>query len=157
MNLVKTHAQKLKSNVYYGIKQFSVLIDNQKISLHSFLDLINSNKLSIIAISSHETNDYLVLRIVTNYADKLKNTLVKNNIYFNEQNVMAVEFIHSDDMLKIIDSITAAEIKINYIYPILSNNNNKIGMILNVEDINLASKAVQRIGINTISQNEIDR
>ncbi len=146
-----------KPSLYYGVKQFTIFIDDQHLSLNEILSLLSVNQLTLIAFSANEASEYLVLRTVTNYPDKLRNILKENNIYFNEQTVLATECIHSDDIPKIIEGIISAEIKINYMYPILSRYNNKIGMILSVEDVNLASKAISRIGFKTISQNDIDR
>ncbi len=145
------------SNTYNGVKQFTIFIDQQTFSLNFLLKLIFSNKLTLIAFSSNETSEYLILRLVTNYPDKFKTILIKNKIHFCEHDVLAAEFRHPDDISKIIDAIFSAEIKVHYIYPILSTYNNKIGIILGIEDINLASKAISQVGISILSQDEINR
>ncbi|MDE6432161.1 MAG: hypothetical protein K2L13_02080 [Opitutales bacterium] len=146
-----------KPSVYYGVRQFTIFLDKKNTLLNTVLTSIHENGLTLIAFSSNETYDYLILRIVTNYADKLVALLKSKNIYFSEQLVLAAEFLHSDDIAKIVDTISSAEIGINYFYPLLSCQNNKLGLILSVEDIDLASKALSQSGITIISQNEIDR
>lgn len=146
-----------KSGLYCGVKQFTIFIDQQHVSLNNALSLINANGLTLLAFSSDKIADCLILRAVTNYTDKFKELLEKNGIYFSERPVLAVEFLHSNDIVKIIDVITSAEIKVHYFYPMLSQHSNKLGSILCIEDINLGAKALSQTGITVISQNELDR
>ncbi|MDR0679902.1 MAG: acetolactate synthase, partial [Puniceicoccales bacterium] len=66
-------------------------------------------------------------------------------------------FFHSADVLKVVSTILAYEINIHYVYPMLVKYNNKIAMILGVEDVNLAAKALHSIGVSTLSQEDIAR
>ncbi|MDR1255965.1 MAG: hypothetical protein LBJ94_03535 [Puniceicoccales bacterium] len=148
---------KLDTRIYSGIRQLSVFLDGRQKTLDGLLKVLHTNKISIVAFSSQETRDYLVLRIVSNYSENLKNLLLASSISFAENNVLAVEFFHGDDVFKVVGAISAYEIKIHYMYPMLVKYNNKIGMIMRVEDVDLASKAVHSIGLSTISQEDIDR
>jgi hypothetical protein len=148
---------KIDASVYGGIKQFSIFLGNRQKTLENFLQSMHTNQISVMAFSSVETCDYLVLRVVPNYGENLKKLLISSDISFAEQNVLGVEFFHSDDVYTIVSAIAAYEIKIHYMYPLLVKFNNKIEMVLQVEDINLAAKAVHSIGMGTISQEEIDR
>jgi hypothetical protein len=157
--MVTTEIGKMKidSRIYGGIKQFSVFLGNRQEALENLLQSMRANQITAIAFSSVETSDYLVLRIVSNYSENFRNILISSNIPFVEHSVLGVEFFHADDMYKTVGVILAYEIKIHYMYPILVKHGHRIGMVLRVEDVGLAAKAVRSAGISTISQKEIDR
>jgi hypothetical protein len=157
MNTTEISKAKIDASVYSGLRQFSIFLGDRQKALEGLLQSMYANQISAVAFSSIETHDYLVLRVVSNYSENLKKLLISSDISFAEQNVLGVEFFHSDDVRTVVSAIAAYEIKIHYMYPLLVKFNNKIGMVLRVEDMDLAAKAVHSVGLNTISQEEIDR
>jgi hypothetical protein len=148
---------EIDTTVYRGIRQFSILLDNKHKTIESLLAGIRTHRITPVAFSSVETQDYVVLRLISNYSENLKKILLADEVPFFENDVLGVEFFHSDDVFKVVSAISTYEIKIHYMYPIMSQHGNKIGMILRVEDLNLAAKAVHSAGISTITQENIDR
>ncbi|MDR3273939.1 MAG: hypothetical protein LBS87_01205 [Puniceicoccales bacterium] len=157
MDSVEISKIEVGTCIYTGIRQFSVFLDNKQMALETLLKNLGTNKISLVAFSSVETRDYFVLRIVSNYSENLKKLLLTGNASFTENDVLGVEFFHSDDVHKVVNAISVYEVKIHYLYPLLVKYNNKIGMILRVEDVDLAAKAVHSIGLSTFSQEDIDR
>jgi hypothetical protein len=157
MVTTKIGKMKIDASVYGGIRQFSVFLGNRQETLENLLQSMGANRITAVAFSSVETSDYLVLRIVPNYSESFRRMLISSNIPFAEHSVLGIKFFHADDMCKAVGAILACEIKIHCMYPTLVKHGNGIGMILRVEDVDLAAKAVRSAGLGTISQEEIDR
>jgi hypothetical protein len=153
----KINKSNVEVGIYRGIKQFSAFLDGGQKTLSGLIQSICASKISVIAFSSVETTDHTVLRFITNYNEECRKLLLGSGIAFAENNVLGVEFFHSDDIFKIVNAISAYEVRIYYMYPIMSRHSNKIGMILRVEEVDLAAKAVNSVGITAISEDELSR
>jgi hypothetical protein len=137
--------------------QFSIFSDNKVGRLSELVNLLSANDLHFIAVSSIDMNDITILRIVVNYSDYAREIFLKNRCTFRESEVVAVEIDSEHELKNITCALVQAEINIYYIYSFLMRPNGKTGLVLGLEDNDLAEDIFRKNQIRILHQNDIAR
>ncbi|MDR1890680.1 MAG: hypothetical protein LBQ23_00640 [Puniceicoccales bacterium] len=149
--------QVVMESVFSPIIQFSLLLDGKNISFNSILKSLAAENVSILAVSFLENFETATIRFVVNYPDEVRKFCSRNTISYHETKVLGVEVDNMDEIAQAVNTISAAEVKIHYMYAFFVRFGRKIGIILQTENNEFAANVLHRIGIKTISQNDIGR
>ncbi|HCJ12332.1 MAG TPA: acetolactate synthase [Opitutae bacterium] len=139
------------------VTQFSIYAANKVGRLNDLVSALASHDIHIMAICTIDTTDSSIIRLVVDYTELAREVLVKNNFRFNEVEVLAIEMEGEDLLKKVTCSLLQAEINIHYVYPFLVRPNNQTGLILSVEDVDLANDVLKRNMIKVLRQSDIAR
>ena len=139
------------------IHQFSVYADNKVGRLNDLVNLLSRNDLHIVAISTLDTTDSALIRIIVDYPVQVRDLLKKNEFCFNETEVVAVELNSEAEIKHITTALLQAEVNINYIYPFILRPHGKYGLVIRLEDNDLAIDVLTRNRIKTLTQGDIAR
>ncbi|MDR1595961.1 MAG: hypothetical protein LBR91_03520 [Puniceicoccales bacterium] len=139
------------------VTQFSFTFGWKVLSFNWILNALNAKDVAILAVSFLENSETALVRCVVNYPDHANEIFVSKKIDFYTTEVLAVEIDSVSDVAKVTNSIFAAEIKMNYMYPFLTRPGGKIGVIVQTENNEFAAKVLHGSGIVTIAQNDIGR
>ena len=139
------------------VKQLSVYSENKVGRLNEVIGILAANKIHILALSSADSTDSSMIRVVVDYKEQAMALLEENNFAFNEVEVIAVEIETEASLKRVTSALVEAEINIHYIYPFLMRPHNKSGLILRLEDSDIATEALRRYQINVLSQEDITR
>ncbi len=150
-NLGSMHPDK------FLIKQFSLHSENKVGRLNDLFNIMNQNEVFIMAITTIDSTDTSIIRIVVNYPQRTRKLLKENNFYFSESNVVAVELSDCTEMHKITRALIQAEININYLYPFLSRPNDKSAITLSLEEHDLAIEIMLKSNLTLLTQDDIAR
>lgn len=110
-----------------------------------------------MAVSSVDTIDCAIIRIVVDYFEQAAALLEENNFPFNIVEIIAVELNTEEQLKKVTSALVEAEINIHYIYPFLIRPYGKYGLIIRLEDNELAISVLRQHQINVLSQEDIAR
>lgn len=134
------------------IKQLSIFIENKVGRLQAIMDTLSENGINIRALSIAETTEFGILRIITPDVEKAKKVLREVNVISKITDVIAV---YIDDraggLAKMLKSITAAEINVEYMYAFLGRTEGKALMVLKADDEEKAEKALVASGMELAS------
>lgn len=137
--------------------QFSVFIENRVGRLHELTAMLAKNNVHIMAMTTLDTTDCAIDRMVVDDPERARELLAVNNFYFTECQVLAVEFVDESKLQEIFRSFHDAEMNIHYVYSFVSRPRAKCGLILNVEDLELAAQTLNRRGFKILTQRDIAR
>ena len=146
-----------QSRKFTPIKQLSIYSENKVGRLNEVIGILAANKIHIMALSSVDSTDSSMIRLVVDYTDQAMALLEENNFAFNEVDVIAVEIDTEASLKRVTSALVEAEINIHYIYPFLMRPHNKSGLILRLEDSDIAIEALRKYQINVLSQEDITR
>ncbi|HQU09065.1 MAG: hypothetical protein B7X06_02015 [Verrucomicrobia bacterium 21-51-4] len=139
------------------ITQFSIFSDNKVGRLNDLVRLLAENDLHFIALASVDMIDSSIIRIIVNYPEAAR-TLFKNNGHvFREAQVIAVQIDNEHQLSKITCALVQAEMNIHYLYPFLMRPNGKTGLVLRVEDNDLAEEILKENQVQVLNQDDIAR
>ncbi len=139
-----------------AVKQLSVFVQNEKGALAEVLNTIASANIEIRALSIADTNDFGILRVITDNNDKATLVLAEHHFVSSVTDVVAVRVDDAPGGLaKAVDNLQAADINVEYIYAFVGQSKNHACVVLRVNDNELAEKTLTAAGFELISQEEI--
>ncbi|MDR7870893.1 MAG: hypothetical protein RIN55_08550 [Tissierellaceae bacterium] len=121
------------------ISQVSVFLENKSGRLEKVLQILYDNDIDLRSISVAETLDYGVFRLILDKpvlgVEKLKNA----GFTVKETNVLGLEIVDKKgSMLNIVKELAAKDIDIEYTYSCLPINDDKVIIIVRVDNIEKA-------------------
>lgn len=150
-------AKPARARRFTPVKQFCIYAENKVGRLNELLGMLSSHKVHIMALSTWDSTDSSLIRLVVDYPEPAIGLLEENAFAFNISEVVAVEFDTEAALKKITCALMEAEINIHYVYPFLMRPNNRSGLIIRVEDNDLANDVLKQHQITILSQEDIAR
>ena len=139
-----------------SVKQISIFIENKKGSLAEITKFIADKKINLKALSIADTQDFGILRIITDKPDEARDMLKNEGYTVTATSVLAVELTDSPgSMASILSVLSESDISVEYTYAFVSTVENKAYMIFRVDDNNKATKALIAANIPVINQEDI--
>lgn len=148
---------KQKKNTFTPVKQFSIYAENKVGRLNDVLSILSANDVHIMALSSVDTIDSSIIRVVVDYFEQAAALLEENNFPFTISEIIAVELNTEEQLKKVTCALVEAEINIHYIYPFLMRPYGKSGLVIRLEDNELAISVLRQHQVNILSQEDIAR
>jgi len=139
------------------VKQFSVFIENRVGRLFDLVALLTAHNVHIMAMTTIDTTDTAIDRMVVDDPDRARELLAANNFAFTECDVLAVEFAEESQLKHILGALLAVEVNIHYAYAFVVRPDAKSALALNVEDIDLAAQSLNSRGFKVLTQRDISR
>lgn len=139
-----------------SVKQISVFIENKKGSLSEVTKFIADNEINLKALSIADTQDFGILRIITDDPDRARELLKDEGYTVTATSVLAVELNDKPgSMAAILNVLSDADIIIEYTYAFMSTVANKAYMIFRVDNNAKATEALVKANIPVIDQKDI--
>jgi hypothetical protein len=139
------------------VKQFSVFAENKVGRLNDIVALLAGKDVHVLALCLVDTTDSTIIRLVLDYPEVAAPLLTAQGFAYSITKVLAVE-IDTEAKLKFVTcALVQAEINIHYLYPFLMRPNGRTGLILHLEDPDLASDVLKRNQITVLSQADLAR
>lgn len=124
-------------------KQLAIFLDNRPGTLARVCDTLAENKVNIYAISTSDTVDHTVIRMVVNDYRKALQIFEEHGTLVVEDDVVMVEGDNkSGSLAKITHKLAAAKVNIEYAYCATPPNARKGLLILRVNDAKKALKVL---------------
>jgi hypothetical protein len=139
------------------LRQLSIYADNKVGKLHEMTRLLASQGLHIMAISVLDNTDSAMIRMIVNYTGKAIEVLTAHKFTFGIVEVLGLEIQSEVYIDKALAALTEAEINIDYVYPFLMRPEGQSGLVLRLEDIELASAILSQRGFKVLDESDIAR
>jgi hypothetical protein len=139
------------------VKQFSVFTENRVGRLSDLTSLFKQNDVHIMALTVLDFTDTTILRLVVDDNDKARELMVNNDFPYTECEVLAVEIDNEGDLREVLAALLEAEINIHYVYSFIKRPEGKSGLVLNIEDQDVAAQSLNTHGFKILTQSDIAR
>lgn len=139
------------------VKQFSIFADNKVGRLNELIRLLGKNDVHVMALCLVDTTDSTIMRFVFDYPEAAERLLKEQGLAYNVVDVIAVEINTEADIPMVTYALTCAEINIHYTYSTLARPRGKSGLIISLEDNDLAATVLNAAKVTVIDQNDIAR
>jgi hypothetical protein len=152
-------AQTLTRKSSHGgvVKQFSIFAENKVGRLNDLLSLLAGKDVHVLAVCLVDTTDSTIMRVVVDYPEVAAPLMKQHGFAHNLVDVMAVE-IATEAQLKLVTcALVQAEINIHYIYPFLMRPHGRTGLVMSLEDHDLATEVLKRNQVQVLSQADLAR
>lgn len=133
------------------IQQLSVFIENKFGRLNEVLEVLGGANVNIIASSVADTTEYGILRLITSNTKKVSEIFKDANINVFVSEVLAVNCkSNAESFAGELKNFANEGVIIEYMYSF--NRNQDTVMILKVNDLKAAQRAVEKYNISLISE-----
>ncbi len=140
-----------------AVKQFSVFADNKVGRLNDLIIMFENKGIHILAACTVDSTDSSIIRFGVDYWEVARDVLREHNYSYSVNEVVVVEFNTEYDFKRVTCGLLEAEINIHYIYPLLSRPEGRCGLILRLEDNDLAHEVLTKNGIKVLTTDDIAR
>lgn len=139
-----------------SVKQISAFVENRPGQLAKFTEVLNNHGIDMRALSLAETEDFGIVRIITDDSYKTACVLKEEGYIFSITDVIAVEIPDTPGGLyKVLSVLTAEEINVDYMYAFTARKQDAAYMIFRVTDNERAATVLKSNGIHMLDQEEM--
>lgn len=138
------------------IKQISVFVENKFGRIAKIVDLLSKNNINISALSIADATDFGILRLIVDKPDDAVSVLRESGVSSKCTDVIAVAI---DDrpggLSKVLDTLTKAEISIEYMYVFVGKKVDKALMVVKTDDMEKSLEAFKAGNIELITSADV--
>ncbi len=147
----------LESVLGEPIWQLSVFADNKVGRLNELLKRLSSRGFHVMALSTQDTTDSTIIRLVLDDPQGGRRLIEEYGYFYTKCQVVGVEFDDESKLKGVTTALLQAEINIYYTYPFIMRPKGKCGLVISLEDIDLASDVLNGNGFKVLTQADIAR
>ncbi|MBQ6838340.1 MAG: ACT domain-containing protein [Clostridia bacterium] len=139
-----------------AIKQLTIFVENKQGALVSITDTLADNNVNIRALSIAETEDFGILRLIVNNEEAAEKTLKDAGYLIKITDVVGVKIGDAPGKLsQALSVLDKADINTEYLYAFMARTEKHAYVVLRVEDIATAEKALEDAGFHLITEADI--
>lgn len=139
-----------------AIKQLTIFVENKQGALVSITDTLADNNVNIRALSIAETEDFGILRLIVNNEEAAEKTLKDAGYLIKITDVVGVKIGDAPGKLsQALSVLDKAGINTEYLYAFMARTEKHAYVVLRVEDIATAEKALEDAGFHLITEADI--
>ena len=139
------------------INQFSVFLPNRLGRLHEVTRRLAEREVHILALTVLDTTDSTILRFVVDDPDRARELLAEHAFPFSETQVLAVEVEGEGRLKDVLYALLEAELNIHYVYPFLTRPGGKSGLVIHIEDQEIAEQSLRQHQFRVLYQPDLSR
>ncbi len=140
-----------------AVKQISAFVENKPGQLAKFTDVLSKHGIDMRALSLAETEDFGIVRIITDDSYKTACVLKDEGYIFSITSVIAVEIPDTPGGLnKVLHLLNDRGVNIDYTYSFTARKQDVAYMIFRVTDNDAAAEILTDNGIRLLSLEDID-
>ncbi len=139
-----------------SVKQISVFLENKPGELSDVISFIASKKINLKALSIADTQNYGLMRIITEDPNSALDALIGEGYPVKATEVLAVTIEdRPGGLAKILTVISDAGVAIEYTYAFISSKPGFASLIFRVDNNDKATEALTKAGIKVETQEEL--
>ncbi len=140
-----------------AVKQISAFVENKPGQLAKFTEILNNHGIDMRALSLAETEDFGIVRVITDDSYKTACVLKEEGYIFSITQVLAVEIPDTPGgLFKVLDILKEKEINVDYMYAFTARKQDVAYMIFRVADNDAAADVLKKNGIQMLEPDDID-
>jgi len=137
------------------IRQFSVFMPNRVGRLGELLEGLGEAEVDLAGLSVVESTDWAVVRMIFTDTDKAREILTRQGASFTESEVLALVLDEAGTLNRALKALLAAELNVDYAYPLLIRRDDSPVLSLHVDDHVLAVQLLAKHGFTLVDHEDI--
>lgn len=150
-------ADTLRSRGPEPVRQFSIFADNKVGRLSDIIMMLASRDIHIMSVCTVDTTDDAIIRLIVDYWEQARSLFDEHGFAYSMNEVIVAEILTEQQIKEVTCALVQAEINIHYIYPLLTRPQGKSGLVIRLEDNELATDILTQKGIPVLDHHEIAR
>ncbi len=138
------------------LKQITVFLENRRGRLEEALEALEASKINIRALAIADTSEFGILRLIVPDPDRAAKALARANFSVRETDVVAIAV---DDrpggLARALETLNTARLNLEYLYLMVGKIRGKAVVILRVENLAAAIKALRKGKVAVLPAREV--
>lgn len=140
-----------------SVRQFNVFLENRVGALLSVVRRFEATDVRIVSLTVHDMSDCAILRMVLSDPERAKEIFEQAKVSITESDLLVVQLPEGDHPLpRICKALLAAEINLDYAYPLLVGPQGRPALALRVDDHEAAVQTLNRQGFTIFTENDLN-
>ena len=138
------------------VEQIAVFLENKSGRLAEITKILASGGVNIRALTVADTADFGILRLIVDKVDEAKQILKSNGFTVGKTNVIAA--LVDDEpggLAKVLDSISAAGINVEYMYGFVSKHGDNAVLIFRFDTMDKAIEVLKKDGFTMLDAAQV--
>ena len=150
--------ESTRARIAPRIKQLSVFLVNRVGALQRLVTTLEEAGVHLCAVSILDAADHAVVRIVVDRPGNALEAMAHAGYSVFETSLLGVAIPNEGDfgIRRVLASLLRAELDVRYVYSLLIQSADRQILAVNVEDLEEASKILEREGFDLIHQDDIE-
>lgn len=150
-------AETLRSPEHEPVRQFSIFADNKVGRLNDIIMMMAMRDIHIMSICTVDTTDSTMIRLIVDYWEQARELFEEHGFAYSLNEVVVAEIATERQIREVTCALVQAEINIHYIYPMLTRPRSACGLVIRLEDNDLARDILRQRNIKVLDHREIAR
>lgn len=140
------------------VKQLSVMLQNRVGAMSALLNLLRAEKVEVVGVSMQDSCDATIVRLILSDPEAAAQLFIERGVPFTSCDIIVVGFRNSsEDMLRCLDTLAAAETNVDFSYAIMSQPEGKSLLALHLCDYEFGSSVLSQAGFVLYYQEDLSR
>ncbi len=140
------------------VTQLSVFLHNRVGTFMALVRLLNDHGIEVLGLSMQETTEVTFARLVLSDPESAITLFMEKGIPHTDCTVLVVEIREgAHNLAPCLAALLAAEINIQFSYPMMTRIGNWPLLVLHVDETDVAADALNKSGFKLVGQNELSR
>jgi hypothetical protein len=139
-----------------SVRQYNVFVENRVGNLLSVVRQFESTDIRIVALTVVDSADCCIIRLVVSDPERAYEIFERAKLPITESDLLVVELPETaQPLVHICKALLAAEISIDYAYPLMIGPHGRSALALHVEDHETAVNMLARLGFTLITESDL--
>ena len=139
-----------------SVRQFNVFLENRLGALMDLVRRFESTDIHIVSLTVVDSADCAIIRLVLNDPERAREIFEQAKLPITESDLLVVKLPeHRQPVAQICKALLAAEISIDYAYPLLIGPQGCSALAIHVEDHEQAVNTLARMGFTIFTENDL--
>ena len=140
------------------VRQFSVMLANRVGAFESLMRLFQKNRIELLGISTQDSRDATVARIVVSDPDLTEQVFLEKGIPHTTSKLLVVALREaSHELLECLHTLHIAETNIDFTYALLPHPEGRTLVAFHLEDYDFGTGVLHNAGFKILYQRDLSR
>src|SRR3954463_6492593 len=151
-----TNSVTARGRDWPSVRQFNVFLANRVGALVNVFRCFERTDVRILSMTIIDTADVAILRLVLSHPERAVEILEQAKLMYTESDLLVVQLPEGrQPLLQICKALLAAEVSIDYAYPLLLGPTGRAALALHVEDFESAVQTLNQRGFTIFTENDL--
>ncbi len=139
-----------------SVRQFNVFLENRVGALITVVRRFEATDIRIISLTVNDMSDCAIIRLVLSDPERALEVLNQAKLPVTESDLLVVQLPEGNHpLVRICKALLAAELNIDYAYPLLVGPQGRAALALHVDDHEAAVRTLTNQGFTIFTENDL--
>jgi len=138
-----------------SVRQLSIFLENRVGALLRLFKVFEGSAVRVVGLAVSHTSDCAIVRLICDDSDTAVDLLRGRGYAFVETELLVVEIPQGQGLMSICSALLAAEVNIDYAYPLISRPTGRAALAVRTDNLGTAAQILRARDFILMSENDL--